>query len=118
MTRGYKMKKQKQHDPFINLVLDDEEKLLEQAFKKGEFKKIKIIVGIKSIGLIFIIWLAIRLCAGFISEVNTHSKFLAIVSISLFAIANGLLVTNILFFLIYIVSKAVELFRYRIFKNS
>ena len=33
------MKKQKNNDPFENLVLDEEEKLLEDALEKGEFEK-------------------------------------------------------------------------------
>lgn len=35
------MKNQKQQDPFSNLILDDEEKLLEQALEKGEFEEDK-----------------------------------------------------------------------------
>lgn len=33
------MKKRKNNDPFANLVLDEEEKLLEKALEKGEFEK-------------------------------------------------------------------------------
>jgi predicted DNA binding CopG/RHH family protein len=33
------MKKQKNNNPFTNLVLDDEEKLLEEALEKGEFER-------------------------------------------------------------------------------
>ena len=33
------MKKQKINDPFVNLILDEEEKLLETAFEKGEFEE-------------------------------------------------------------------------------
>jgi len=33
------MKKQKNNNPFINLVLDEEEKHLEEALEKGEFEK-------------------------------------------------------------------------------
>ncbi|HEX8965155.1 MAG TPA: hypothetical protein VF820_01845 [Patescibacteria group bacterium] len=33
------MKKQKNNNPFINLVLDDEEKLLEEALEKGKFER-------------------------------------------------------------------------------
>ena len=33
------MKKNRQHDPFKNLILDDEEKLIEEALERGEFKK-------------------------------------------------------------------------------
>lgn len=32
------MKKNKTNDPFINLILDKEEKLLEEAFEKGEYE--------------------------------------------------------------------------------
>lgn len=32
------MKKQKTNDPFTNLILDKEEKLIEQALEKGEYK--------------------------------------------------------------------------------
>lgn len=33
------MKKRKNNDPFANLVLDEEEKYLEEAFEKGEFEQ-------------------------------------------------------------------------------
>lgn len=33
------MKKQKNNDPFANLVLDEEETLLEDALSRGEFEK-------------------------------------------------------------------------------
>src|SRR4051812_14657314 len=33
------MKKQKNSDPFVNLVLDEDEKLLEEALENGEFVK-------------------------------------------------------------------------------
>ena len=33
------MKKRKNNDPFANLVLDKEEKLVEQALEKGEFEE-------------------------------------------------------------------------------
>lgn len=33
------MKKQKNNNPFTNLVLDDEEKLIEEALEKGEFER-------------------------------------------------------------------------------
>jgi predicted DNA binding CopG/RHH family protein len=33
------MKKIKNNDPFINLVLDEEEKLLEQSLERGEFEE-------------------------------------------------------------------------------
>lgn len=33
------MKKQKNNDPFENLVLDEEEKSLEEALKRGEFER-------------------------------------------------------------------------------
>jgi predicted DNA binding CopG/RHH family protein len=32
------MKKQKNNDPFTHLVLDEEEKLIEEALEKGEFE--------------------------------------------------------------------------------
>lgn len=32
------MRKRNNNDPFANLVLDEEEKLLEQAFEQGEFE--------------------------------------------------------------------------------
>ncbi|OGJ15621.1 MAG: hypothetical protein A2632_00345 [Candidatus Pacebacteria bacterium RIFCSPHIGHO2_01_FULL_46_16] len=33
------MKKQKQHDPFANLILDDEEQAIEAAFERGEYQQ-------------------------------------------------------------------------------
>ena len=33
------MKKQKQHDPFANLILDDEEQAIEAAFERGEYQR-------------------------------------------------------------------------------
>lgn len=33
------MKKRKNSNPFTNSVLDDEEKLLEEALEKGEFER-------------------------------------------------------------------------------
>jgi len=33
------MKKRNNHDPFANLALDKEEKLLEESLEKGEFEK-------------------------------------------------------------------------------
>jgi predicted DNA binding CopG/RHH family protein len=33
------MKKQKNNNPFTNLVLDDEEKFLEESLEKGEFER-------------------------------------------------------------------------------
>lgn len=33
------MRKQKNNDPFTNLILDEEEKLIEEALEKGEFEK-------------------------------------------------------------------------------
>lgn len=33
------MKKRKNDNPFANLVLDEEEKLLEEAFERGEFEE-------------------------------------------------------------------------------
>ena len=33
------MKKRKNNDPFANLILDEEEKLLEQSLERGEFEE-------------------------------------------------------------------------------
>lgn len=33
------MKKKKNTDPFANLILDEEERLLEEAFEKGEYEE-------------------------------------------------------------------------------